>query len=315
MAPTILVVGATGNTGRSVVETLPKLIKDSKTLSQHRILALTRSKDSPTAQKLAAIPNVELAEQNWIEINAEWLREHEVQRVFIASHNEPTHFAEEGQFLNEALRAGVQYVVRISTTNANVVADFPAYYPRSHWAIEQMLEQPEYKAMQWTSLQPNVFFAFVLGQAAELIKQYRKTGKQGSLGLLLDADAPVGVIDAWDVGILAAHLLARDDTSAYNGKRLVMNGPEDLSGRQIVEMVEKEIGVKVEDVKFRDVSFIHQWADSLTKGSKNVIRSIEHAAVTGWEGKCSASTTSKEVLELCPPQGTAKKALAQMLGQ
>lgn len=213
----------------------------------------------------------------------------------------------------EALRAGVKYVVRISTTAANVNPDYPAYYPRTHWAIEQLLSQPEFKDLQWTSLQPNVFLSFTLAPAAEFIKEYRKTGKQGKLALMLGADSPTGVVDAFDVGAIAAHLLAQDDTNTYNQKRLVLNGPEDITGEQVVAMVEGYIGAKVKDVKYRDVSPIEQWADATTTGSKNLIRSIIHAPETAWEGKCKASTTSKEVLELAPPQTNAKQYLAQML--
>lgn len=126
MAPTILLVGATGNTGKSVVEKLPKLLGNTK-LSSHRILALTRNIESPVAKALAEIPKVEFAEHNWVEITDDWLREHEVTRVFIACHNGPSQFAEEGQFLVNALNAGIKYIVRISTTAANVHPTFPAY--------------------------------------------------------------------------------------------------------------------------------------------------------------------------------------------
>lgn len=108
MTPTILVVGATGNTGRQVVETLPSLIKNTKSLAYHRILCLTRSASSDAAKKLAQIPDVEVVEQNWVEIEAAWLEDHSVERVFVASHNEPNHFAEEGQFYAKCLRAGVK---------------------------------------------------------------------------------------------------------------------------------------------------------------------------------------------------------------
>ncbi|KAI5201978.1 hypothetical protein E4T38_05895 [Aureobasidium subglaciale] len=50
MAPTILVVGSTGNTGKSVVHTLPELLRNSKTMSDHRILGLTRNLESHAAQ-------------------------------------------------------------------------------------------------------------------------------------------------------------------------------------------------------------------------------------------------------------------------
>jgi uncharacterized protein YbjT (DUF2867 family) len=64
MTPTFLIVHATGNTGRSVAETLPKLLQSNKALSGHRIIALTRSRESPVAQKLAKLPGVEVIEQN-----------------------------------------------------------------------------------------------------------------------------------------------------------------------------------------------------------------------------------------------------------
>ncbi|KAK3617825.1 hypothetical protein LTR56_025035 [Elasticomyces elasticus] len=90
MARTVLIVGAIGNTGRSV--------------------ALTRSADSQAAKELAGLPVTELAEQNWVEMDEQWLLRHEVARVFIASHNLPNQFAEGGQFLVNCLRANVEYV-------------------------------------------------------------------------------------------------------------------------------------------------------------------------------------------------------------
>ena len=314
MPPTILIIGATGNTGRSVVHTLPHLLKTSKNLSTHRILALTRSASSPTAQTLAAIPGVELAEQNWIDLTAAWLLQHEVTRVFIASHNEPSQFADESQFYIEALRAGVKYVVRISTTAANVRPETYAYYPRTHWAIENLLAQPGFEALQWTSLQPNLFFSFALGSAAQFIQQVRATGKQESaLSVMLDAETPVGVIDAWDVGVFAAHLLAEDDPAQHDQVKYVLNGPEDITGAEIVKLVEERIGAKVESVKFKDMSAVEQWADATTVGSKNVIRSVTEALVASWEGKAKAETTSRVVLELSPPKGTASEALDELL--
>jgi uncharacterized protein YbjT (DUF2867 family) len=156
MSPTFLIVGATGNTGRAVAKTLSEQLDTNRPFSGYRILALTRSSKSSAAQELARLPHVEVAEYNWPEITPTWLREHEVVRAFIASHNEPTHFTEESTFHVAALRAGIQYVVRISTTAANVHPDYDAYYPRAYWAIETMLSSPEFSDLHWTSLQPNV---------------------------------------------------------------------------------------------------------------------------------------------------------------
>lgn len=316
MAPSILIVGATGNTGRSVVETLPKLLKSSNMLSGYRLIALTRSSESPVARRLAELPGVEVVEKNWVEITSDWLREHEVVRVLIASHNEPNQFAEESAFYVAALNADVKYVVRISTTAANVRPDCKAYYPRQHWAIEQLLGSPEFSSLQWTSLQPNVFSPLYLSTAVELIKKYRETGKQDTLRLMGSKDAPVGIIDPDEVGVFAAHLLSQDDTAAHNKAKYVLNGPEDITGQQIVEMVEQHIGTQVMEVSYKDVWFIdmlYEYKFAATGQSKNVILSIKNAPETAWEGKCSASTTSPEVLELAAPKRTPADVLKTLL--
>jgi len=293
------------------VEHLPQLLKDTS-LSSARLLALTRSSSSPTAQQLAEIQGVEVIEQNWVEITEEWLRDHEVVRAFVASHNEPTQFAEEGQFMVNALRAGVRYVVRISTTAANVHPDYRAYYPRSHWAIEQMLDQPEFDEMDFTSLQPNGFSTLFLSGAAEMVKSSRSTGKQEPLRLIIDQATPTGLVDPYDVGVLAAHLLAQENSAPHNGKRYVVNGPEDITGEQVTKLVEHYLGEPVKDVRYADLSVIVDYAGNYP-GPKNLIRSLKYAPVTSWEGKAKAETTSKEVLELYAPKRTVGDVLRQML--
>ncbi|KAH6970417.1 hypothetical protein BKA56DRAFT_596276 [Ilyonectria sp. MPI-CAGE-AT-0026] len=312
MAPTILVAGATGNTGQGVVKTLSELLKTTTNFSGHRILALTRSPLGATAQKLAALPHVEVADTNWAEITPDWLRHNNVVRAFIASHVNPNQFAEESTFHLAALTAGVQYVVRISTTAANVRPDCAAYYPRTHWAIEAMLSSPEFEGLRWTSLQANVFSQFYLGPAATLIKNFRKTGEQDTLRLMASEDAPVGIIDSNEVGVFAAHLLTADDVMPHNKAKYVLNGPEDMTGRQTVSMVEQYIGTKVEDVRFQDLSFLdHQAAQA--PESKTLILSIKHALDTAWEGKCTASTTSKEVFQLAAPKNAPAEVFKMML--
>ncbi|GLA55896.1 hypothetical protein CBS147343_6270 [Aspergillus niger] len=316
MAPTILIVGATGNTGRAVTETLPTLLKANENFKNHRVLALTRSLTSSSAQLIAKIPGVEIIEKNWTDITSDWLREHEVVRAFIASHNAPNQFAEESAFHVAALGAGVEYVVRISTTAPNVRPDYAAYYPRSHWAIEAMLGSAEFSALKWTSLQPNVFLNFYMALVAEYIKQYKRTGELGPLKLMASKDAPVAPIHPDEVGVFAAHLLALDNPSPHSGAKYVLNGPEDITGEQLVGLVEKHIDTKVKDVKYQDLSFLDAMLGSQYEGSgesMTVIKSIKYAPLTMWEGKCNASTTSKEVLDIAPPRRTPTEVLEDLL--
>ncbi|PQK09138.1 hypothetical protein BB8028_0001g12090 [Beauveria bassiana] len=316
MAPTFLIAGATGNTGRAVVKTLSELLKTTSTttFANYRILALTRSSSGAAAQKLAQLPGVEVADKAWVEITADWLRENNVVRAFIASHNEPNQFAEESTFHLAALHAGVEYVVRISTTAANVRPDCPAYYARAHWAVEALLSSPEFGRLRWTSLQPNIFTQLALMPAVALISKFRETGKQDTLRLLLSEDAPVGIIDSDDVGILAAHLLVAEDVAPHNKAKYVLNGPENVSGRQIVAMAEEYLGTKVETVAYKDTSFIEDMA-AQSKESRNVILSIKHAADTVWEGKCAIDTTSKEVFSIAAPKRTPAQVFKTLLGE
>jgi len=314
MAPTILVAGATGNTGRSVVETLSKLLGSSDFLSGYRVLAITRSLNNPTAQSFTKLPGVQVVEKNWVEISADWLREHEVVRAFIASHNEPSQFAEETTFHVAALEAGVKYVVRISTTSPNVRPDAVTYYARAHWAIEALLSTPEFEGLHWTSLRPNIFSQLFLNSSAELIKQYRKTGEQSTLRLLGPVDVPIGIIDPDDVGFFAAQLLAQKDTAPHNNAKYILNGPEDVTGAQIVKMVEEYVGTKVENVSYKDMSFIEAWA-AASPGSAHLKLSVKHALKTSWAGLCSTSTTSKEVLEIAPPKRTPAQVLKSLVEQ
>lgn len=69
---------------------------------------------------------------DWVSITAAWLRDHNVERVFMAFHNFPVQFAEKSQFYDNCLRASVKYVVRISTTASAVRQDSIAYYQRAH---------------------------------------------------------------------------------------------------------------------------------------------------------------------------------------
>jgi hypothetical protein len=62
MPPSFIIVGATGNTGRAVAETLSAQLQASSVFATQRILALTRSAASSEAQKLGKLPHVEF---NW----------------------------------------------------------------------------------------------------------------------------------------------------------------------------------------------------------------------------------------------------------
>jgi uncharacterized protein YbjT (DUF2867 family) len=311
MAPTILIIGATGNTGKSVVRNLPKLLESSH--SNYRIVGLTRSLNNPISQKLAKLPHVEMQEKDWTTIDAAWLQSQEVVRVYIAPHNLPHQFVDESALYVALLHAGVKYVVKVSTNVKYVSPTNPVYYGRTHWAIETLLSQPEFKNLQWTSLQPNFFTATYLASTADWIKSYQKTGKQETLAMNPAADVAVAMIDPEDVGNVGACLLALEDPTPHNHARYVLSGPEDVTGKSIVELAEQYAGVKVEKVKYNDT----EWIRDLAKAGypEKILGSILAGCEPLWQGKCSlaGTPTSKEVMQLAPPKRTVADALIAML--
>ncbi|KAL1864993.1 hypothetical protein Daus18300_007340 [Diaporthe australafricana] len=132
-----------------------------------------------------------------------------------------------------------------------------------------------------------------------MIKQHRKTGQQETLKLMASQDAPVGIVEAHDVGVFAAQLLCQDDITVHNNARYVVNGPEDITGEQIVKMVEERIGTKVQSVSYKDMTFIDAMANSAPQGDRDLILSIKSAPV----------------LELAAPTRTPTEVLETLLAE
>jgi uncharacterized protein YbjT (DUF2867 family) len=312
MAPTILVIGATGNTGKGVVYNLPKLLASKS--NNYRILGLTRSLNNPTSQKLAKLPLVEMQEKDWTTIDANWLKEQEVVKAYVAPHNLPQQFVDESALYVAMLQAGVKYVVKLSTSSDRVSPSSQIFYGRAHWALENQLSQPEFKSLQWTSLQATLFTSVLIDSIVDWIKQYQKTGNQGVLKTVLAADVPVGVIDPEEVGKIGAHLLALDDPTPHNQARYILSGPEDITGRRLVETVEQYAGVKVQDVEYKDVSWI-KYLSTAGGYPEKYLPSIFASCEVLWQGKCSLSATpnSKEIIELSPPKHTIADVLKAIM--
>lgn len=313
MSRSILVVGSTGNTGQHVMRKLSTLLSDSPHLKDHHIIGLTRSLNSPTAQAHSHFPRSRMLEVDWKQIDADWLRQHNVERVFFAGPVGPTAFNDESLLLANMLEAGVKYVVRISTAAMNISPDSKLPHSRMHWAIENLLGQPEFARLQWTSLQPNIFTGMALASAVDWVKQYRETGQQTPFRFSLAADAGVAMINPADVSIAAAHLLVQADPSAHNSAKYQLSGPDNITGKEVVKMVERAAGVSVEKVCFEDLSFL----DQLVKEGYTAatVAAIKHGFTPLWDGACSRGgyPTSRAIRELADPVQTADAAFQEML--
>jgi uncharacterized protein YbjT (DUF2867 family) len=150
-----------------------------------------------------------------------------------------------------------------------------------------------------------------MAPALEFIREYRKTGKQGPLSMIMDTNSPNAVIDAYDVGVFAAHLLASEQTEKHNKAKYVLTGSENVTGEQIVKLVERYLGEPVKDVRYKDFSFLDAWADSMPE-QKTLLKAIGRAGSAIWGGS-ALETRSKEVSEIYTPSRTVEQVLKEMV--
>ena len=151
-----------------------------------------------------------------------------------------------------------------------------------------------------------------MAPALEFIKEHKSTGNQGPLSIILDRDSPNAMIDAYDVGVFAAHLLAAEETDKHNKAKYVLTGPENVTGEQIAKLVEEHIGEPVKDIKYKDFAVVDAWAEAVPKEQRTLIKAIGRAGGAIWGGS-ALETRSKEVPEIYTPSRTAEQVFEEMI--
>jgi uncharacterized protein YbjT (DUF2867 family) len=307
----ILVIGATGNTGSSAVKHLSQIISSLPPLSKipHRIIALTRTADSAAAKQLAQLKHVEVQEKDWPSINSAWLIEAKVTRVYLAPHNFPNQFVDESKFLIECKAAQIEYLVKLSTNMHYLTPNNSVYYGRAHWAIENLLEQNKFKQLNWTVLRANYFVGTLVIPTIEWLKK-NKTNEP--MPMLLDEKAPVAIINPQDIGEAVAKLLTLDDPSTHFGKKYNLSGPEDVTGKDIVSILEQLTHQKLQ-VHYKDMDMFRTLRE---RGGypESIWESVECGLQENlWAGasRLANTPTSPEILSLAPPHSTVKESIEQ----
>lgn len=111
--------------------------------------------------------------------------------------------------------------------------------------------------------------------------------------------------------MFVAHLLAKEQTEKHNKTKYVLTGPENVTGEQIVKLVEGYLGEPVEDVRYKDFAFVDQLTESVPE-QKTLIKAIGRAGGAVWGGS-ALETRSKEVPEIYTPKRTVEEVLKEML--
>ena len=182
----IAVVGATGNTGRAVVNELKQLGHDPVCVVRNP--AKAKEVLGPDAKTAVA----ELTDRQALEKAFKG-----VTSVFVVTGHNPNMVEQQNNVLDAALEAGVQYLVRVSGSKFLIVPDSPSIIGRGHYAIEERLRASD---MKWVMLRPGLFMQNTFAQAASI-------KNDSKIVLPFAADLPLAFIDVRDTGAVGARVL------------------------------------------------------------------------------------------------------------
>ncbi|SFR92679.1 Uncharacterized conserved protein YbjT, contains NAD(P)-binding and DUF2867 domains [Microbacterium sp. cf046] len=213
----VLVLGATGNVGPHVVSELVALGV------RPRVLVRDSSRSRALLGEGVDVVGGDVTEPAMLAAAAEG-----VDSVFLLS---PHSFAMADLQLGviRALRRTGIRIVKLSGTSSAITADGP-YACREHWEIERVLQD---SGQPFVILRPNSFMQVLVGQL--MLAALHATGTVinpiGSAGISL--------IDARDVGAVAARVLTRRD---WDGQTLALTGPRPVGYPELAQLVSERTG-------------------------------------------------------------------------
>ena len=227
----VLVTGATGNTGRAVLDAL---IRGGTPV---RAMVRTEAARSrlPTGIPLVAADFDDAASL------AEALQG--AGRAYLVTPSSERAEAQQQRFADLAAQAGVSHLVVLSQLGAD--AQSPVRFLRYHAAVEQHVRG---LGIAYTFLRPNLFFQGLLAFAGSIAAEHRFYAPIG--------DATVSAVDVRDIAAVAAIALTE---AGHEGATYTLTGPAAITHTQIAAALTSALG--------RDITFIdvppEAFADSL----------------------------------------------------
>ena len=226
----VLVTGATGQVGGALVEELVR--RGAKTRAMVR--TEEQSIDLATRGAEAVVADLEHPETLPEALDS-------VHRAFLMSRDNPSQPEMEATFIEAAIRAGIERLVKLSAHGAR--PDSPVALMRWHAQAERTLED---SGLEYTILRPQLYMQNFLRFAASIAANGRFTAPMG--------DRRFALVDVRDVARVAAAALIEE---AHVGAAYVVTGPEALSYGEAAETIGAAIGKEVtyepaEPETFRD---------------------------------------------------------------
>lgn len=221
----ILLTGVTGKTGG---ETARQLLAKGA-----RLRAIVRNEAKAADLKAAG---VELVVGDMADAETVRRALKGVEKAFLTLPNGRNQEAQEKQFADLAVAAGVQHLVKMSSMEAVAHAETPI--PKAHWAVEEHIRAAgRASGIGWTMVKPNFFMQNLLSSAAGI-----KANRKFSLPM---GNGTTGMADIRDIAAVCAEVLTG---KGHAGKSYEITGPEVLTFHDVADRFTAVLGEKVEYV-------------------------------------------------------------------
>lgn len=204
------------------------------------VRALFRNPDGVNAKELAKLPNVTVIKGDFSDKESIKTALEGTSRALLVSFAlDFSQFEYETSFIQAAVDAKLQAVVRVGTAACLTAADSPQAYGRAHFGIETFAKRHNYPVI---SLNPNWFLDNILGNAEEA----KATGKI-SMPCAGNGNK-TAFVDPRDVGRAGAHILLSSDEKLQdfiNAKNVEVHGPDLINFDDNFVVLSKAIGYAV----------------------------------------------------------------------
>jgi len=302
MTTRIVVAGATGNVGTSVVQELAQFGGNVE------IRALTRSSSSekPNLAAMRELSNVEILECDLSDKSSLTDVFDGVTAAFLVSANFRGQIEAEKNFIDAAVSSSsCKYLVKVGTVRSYTSNDSQIEYARGHAEIEQHLERTAGNDMKWTVLCPNWFMT---NHLADIFG----TLPQNIIVYPVDPHAKVSMIDPRDIGAAAARLLLASDEVqlANHALKLDISGPDEVTISQVAQMYTNALegGRAVNHVKCSSDEYV---AATVNAGFAEWLAKDISNNFPQWEADKMVFPTAPQVMDLAPPRRTMEKWISE----
>jgi uncharacterized protein YbjT (DUF2867 family) len=217
----ILLTGVTGKTGG---ETARQLLQKGA-----KLRAIVRNEAKAAELKAAGVELVvgDVADAETVKRALKG-----AGKAFLTLPNGRNQEAQEKQFTDLAVAAGVQHLVKMSSMEAVAHAETPI--PKAHWAVEEHIRA---SGLASTMVKPNFFMQNLLSSAAGI-----KANRRFSLPM---GNGTTGMADIRDIAAVCVEVLTGN---GHAGKSYEITGPEVLTFHQVAERFSAVLGEPVEYV-------------------------------------------------------------------